>query len=166
MILFSEKQQFRQWWIWVILVLPFGFEIFKTLNEGHPLSLMLHSLGFYFYIPFLLLLLLFSVMTLKTDIKENGIFVQFFPFHLKPKFFPWENILAVYVRKYKPLWEYGGWGIRLSLSKGGKAYNVSGNMGIQLVFKNDQKLLIGTKRPLEVNQVLEQLGRMNEQQTH
>lgn len=162
MVLFSEKQQFRQWWIMVILLLPVGFEVFKRLNEHHPLTLTLESLGFYFYIPFLLLLLLFSVMTLKTDIKEEGIFVQFFPFHFKPKFFPWEDILAAYVRKYKPLKEYGGWGIRQSLSKGGKGYNVSGNMGLQLVFKDDKKLLIGTKKPLEVTQVLEQLGKVNQ----
>jgi len=39
-----------------------------------------------------------------------------------------------------------------------EAYNVSGNKGIQLVFTNGRKLLIGTKRPEEVKEILEKLG--------
>ena len=50
-----------------------------------------------------------------------------------------------YAREYKPLREYGGWGIRCSLKRG-KAYNVSGNKGVQLVFKNGKQLLIGSQK--------------------
>ena len=48
-------------------------------------------------------------------------------------------------RQYKPIREYGGWGIRYG--RGGKAYNVSGNKAVQLVLKNGKRLLIGSQRP-------------------
>ena len=59
------------------------------------------------------------------------------------------------VRQYKPLSEYGGWGLRYGSS--GKAYNVSGNIGIQLHFKDGSTLLIGTNKKEEVEVVLKQI---------
>ena len=53
--------------------------------------------------------------------------------------------------------EYGGWGLRggFFLNKGkGTAYNVSGNIGIQLEFVNGKKILIGTHKRDEVDRVL------------
>ncbi|MHC4338483.1 MAG: hypothetical protein ACYSTG_11155 [Planctomycetota bacterium] len=60
-----------------------------------------------------------------------------------------------YARTYKPIREYGGWGIRYSFRKGiGRAYNMSGNKGVQLVFKNGKKLLIGSQKPDELAQAI------------
>jgi TATA-box binding protein (TBP) (component of TFIID and TFIIIB) len=42
--------------------------------------------------------------------------------------------------------EYGGWGIRCGWH-GKKVYNISGNRGVQLVFKNGKRLLIGSQKP-------------------
>jgi hypothetical protein len=39
--------------------------------------------------------------------------------------------------------EYGGWGIKYG--KMGKAYNVSGNRGVQLEFTDGKRLLIGSQ---------------------
>jgi hypothetical protein len=55
-----------------------------------------------------------------------------------------EDLNECFARKYRPILEYGGWGIRCGW-KGGRAYNVSGNEGVQLVFKNGKRLLIGSK---------------------
>jgi TATA-box binding protein (TBP) (component of TFIID and TFIIIB) len=37
----------------------------------------------------------------------------------------------------------------------GKAYNVSGNKGVQLVFKNGKKLLIGSQKADELAKAIE-----------
>jgi hypothetical protein len=54
-----------------------------------------------------------------------------------------------YARVYRPILEYGGWGIRCGF-KGARAYNVSGNKGVQLILQNGKRLLIGSQKPDEL----------------
>lgn len=68
----------------------------------------------------------------------------------------WGNVDSVYIREYRPLKEYGGWGIRDGSS--GRAYNVSGDTGLQIIFKDKERLLIGTIKPGEMKQELEALS--------
>jgi hypothetical protein len=78
-------------------------------------------------------------------IEKEGIIVRFFPFHLKPKVYLWSDIESLEVRKYKPVREFGGWGIKGT--KNNKVFNISGDMGLQITFKSGKKLLIGTAEP-------------------
>ena len=93
-------------------------------------------------------------LRLKTHIDERGIEYQFKGFHLKPKFISWEQLEKAYVRTYHPLSEYGGWGIRGSFGKDSMAYNVKGNKGLQLQFKDGKRLLIGTQTPEPLERVI------------
>lgn len=155
-ILFIEKQQFRQPWLWVLLtgyamVILWGFiqQIILGIPWGsNPapdgLLIFLTALSFG-------LIWLFGAMHLKTEITNEEIRVQFFPFFNRT--FSWQDIEKVYVRQYRPIAEYGGWGIRFSHK--GTAYNVSGNMGLQLIMKKgDKKILIGTQLPDEMGRVV------------
>jgi hypothetical protein len=101
-------------------------------------------------------------MKLTTRITEDGIYVRFFPFHLKEKFFAWETITSSYVRSYSPLMEYGGWGIKYSFKGNGLVYNTAGNVGLQLYFKEGEPVLIGTQKGEEIKQVLASLGHLTE----
>lgn len=100
-----------------------------------------------------LTLLLFFLLQLNTEIDERGIHYKFLPFHLNNKTIPWNEIKECYVRTYRPLMEYGGWGYRISIQNG-KAYNVSGNKGIQLILKSGKKILIGTQKESEAMVVI------------
>ena len=101
-------------------------------------------------------------MKLTTRITTEGIYVRFFPFHFKEKFFAWDTISASYVRTYSPLMEYGGWGIKYSFKGNGLVYNTAGNVGLQLYFKEGDPILIGTQKGEEIKQVLAALGQLNE----
>jgi hypothetical protein len=101
---------------------------------------------------FLVVIVFLFSMRLDTEITDEGIYVQFFPFHLHRRFYPKASIQEIYVREYKPILEYGGYGIRYSFS--GKAYNVRGKMGLQLKFKDGGKLLIGTQKMEEMEDIL------------
>ena len=81
-------------------------------------------------IPLLLITLLILNIRLDTLIKEDGIYVRFFPFHWSFKKFSWDMISSSYVRKYSPLLEYGGWGMRLGIFGKGNAWNISGDKGL------------------------------------
>lgn len=98
---------------------------------------------------------------METKIKTEGIYVRFSPFLLKHKFYPWEVIQQAYIRQYHPLREYGGWGIRRGVFGHGWAYNVSGNVGIQLIMKDGTKLLIGTRQPHKAAEALKRLGKLH-----
>ena len=110
----------------------------------------------------ILLPLLFWQMKLTTRISAEGIYVRFFPFHFKEKFFAWDTLSASYVRTYSPLMEYGGWGIKYSFKGNGLVYNTAGNVGLQLYFKEGDPVLIGTQKGEEIKQVLAALGQLNE----
>lgn len=166
-ILFTERQRFKQWWIWLILVGINGlflFGVFKQVIFGQqfgdkPMSntelLIATSLT-------VLVMILFINFRLETQIKKDGIYVRFFPFHLKFTYYPWESLTKSFVRKYSPLSEYGGWGLRLGLSGKGTAFNISGDKGLQLEFTNNKKLLIGTNKPDELTEVLSDIGQLKQ----
>src|ERR1043166_7956274 len=54
----------------------------------------------------------FLWMRLETRIDEQGIAFRFLPFRPKWKVYQWTELERAYVRKYRSLWEYGGWGRR------------------------------------------------------
>ena len=162
MVLFSEKQRFRQWWFWLILLFPFATNIWNNYTEKQTFQIDFTTIYSVAFLMILIIFLFFWIMSLKTEITTEGVSVQFFPFHRKPRFFPWQDMESINVRKYKPLLEYGGWGLRVGLFGKGTAYNVSGNMGIQLEFKNNKKLLIGTQRPEEASIALQKIGKFSQ----
>lgn len=157
--IFSEKQRFRQWWLWLIFLMmntlfitgAFRQLVFMKQFGDHPMSNIALVIS---VTVSLLITVFFFMLRLETQISNKGVSVRFYPFHLSFRFYPWESINKAYVRKYSPIMEYGGWGIRYGLMGSGRALNVSGNQGLQLEFNNDQKLLIGTHKPEELKQVL------------
>jgi hypothetical protein len=95
---------------------------------------------------------LMYTMKLSVRLDDHGLHVRFFP--LVKRDIPLEEIARWETRTYRPLLEYGGWGIRCGWK--GMAYNVSGNRGVQLEFSNGKRLLIGSKRPEELAAAISQ----------
>jgi len=85
------------------------------------------------------------------EVRDDGLYIRFYP--LTHQKIPFEHIVHCEVRTYNPIREFGGWGIRYG--KGGKAYNVSGNRGVQLDLVNGKRLLIGSGRPEELARAIE-----------
>lgn len=155
-IFFKETQRFNVWWIWLILLVCafFSFQpLLKAIQSNEGISsdqiIGLIVLG--------LVILLFMLFRLDTKIQEEGIYVQFLPFHLKKKFHAWDSISHVEVVEYSPLKDFGGWGLRWG--RKGKCYTVKGNSGIYIHFADGKKLLIGTQKPEEVKRILETKNR-------
>ena len=61
---------------------------------------------------------------------------------------PLADITHFEARTYRPIREYGGWGVRRGA--GGMAYNVSGNRGVEFRLADGKSLLIGSQRPEEL----------------
>jgi len=101
---------------------------------------------------------LFILTNLETEVCSDGLRVRLFPFHIHYKNFAKEDLSECYARTYKPIREYGGWGIRCGFRKGsGRAYNMKGNQGVQLIFKDGRKLLIGSQKPDELAEAINKI---------
>lgn len=155
---FEETQKFNQIWLWILLtaisifvIIQFPLELIRSSSEepisSHSIIMFLISLALVVGINALL-----YFAKLKTKITDEGISILFQPFINKSKVFKWGNIKEAYARKYKPIWEYGGWGVRFGMK--GRAYNTSGNMGLQLIMNSGKKILIGTHKPEELEAYL------------
>jgi hypothetical protein len=156
--LYREIQNFRQLWLWalvlfisllsiygliqqVILGIPFG-------NNPAPDAILV-----IIAVIFGLILPLFLYKTnLTIEVHSDGLYIRFFPFHLSFHKIATEYIKEFKARSYSPLKEYGGWGIRYG--RDGKAYNVSGNRGVQLHLSDGKQLLIGSQKPDELCEAL------------
>ncbi|MGB5530912.1 MAG: DUF6141 family protein [Ignavibacteriaceae bacterium] len=162
---FKEVQRFRQFWLWIIVIvtcaIPWVGMIIQIIlsqkfgnNPAPDWIIMLIWLVFGIGFP-----IFFYSIRLNTEVRIEGIYLRFFPFHRKFKIYTYNEIDSYTEREYKPIREFGGWGIRYGL--GGRAYNVYGNKGIQIIFKNKKKLLIGTQKAKEFHKAIQKASRQS-----
>ncbi len=152
-IAFKETQKFSQWWLWLILIaigaLPItGLYKQFYLNEAFgdkPMS----DLGLIIFAVFVFsLIAMFWFVRLKTEIDQNEIRMNFFPFVKKRV--NWKEIKNAEIVNYGFV---GGWGIRLG-TQYGTVYNMKGNKGLAIELVNGKKFLIGTQKETELNKIV------------
>lgn len=156
-VLYIETQQFRQLWLWTlflgILIFPF-WEIISDLNNSNENST--NIFGWIFIGAMSLFLWFFFKIKLTTIISEQEISIRFNFFHRKSKIITWNEIQKAEIITYNPIMDYGGWGIKYG-GLNSIAYNVSGNQGLQLYLKNGKKILIGTQKPEELQNIIKKV---------
>uniref|UniRef100_UPI003216C09A hypothetical protein n=1 Tax=uncultured Draconibacterium sp. TaxID=1573823 RepID=UPI003216C09A len=151
-VLFKEEQRFTQWWLWLLLGTSLGLPVVLVANElvhstkgteDYSTLIFVLCLVLFFLVAFIWF---FLKMKLVIEVTENIIRFKFPPLHNRWKQIEKEKIERYEVREYRAVREFGGWGIKSNLRKINTAYNVKGNIGLQLYFKNGRKLLLGTQR--------------------
>lgn len=155
-VLYTEIQHFRQLWLWVlllgILIFPFWEIISDFENENSN-----NYFDWFFLGGMSLFIWFFYKLQLKTVISEQDISIRFNFFHRKPKTISWDEIQKAEIITYNPVMDYGGWGIRYG-GLNSVAYNVSGNQGLQLYLNNGKKILIGTQKPDELQNIIKKMA--------
>jgi hypothetical protein len=161
-VVFREVQRFGLWLRLVVVcamavaVIVESFALYATLAE--PTTANLQKIIFLTAVGIGLPIALAGLLwlaKLETEVRYKGLYVRLFPFHIRYREIPAEGVHDYYARTYRPLAEYGGWGIRYGFGGKGKAYNMSGNQGVQLVMKDGRKLLIGSQRPAELTKAID-----------
>lgn len=156
-VLFTEEQRFTQKWIWFLIigatlisVGPTLYGIFSQEITGKPWGNNLTETSILLLILFFELVvmgtitILFYKIRFKVEINQDGLWFSYPPLLRKIHQIKKEEIERFEVRTYNPVLDYGGWGIKGSSKN--KAYNVSGNTGLQLYMKNGSKILFGTQQ--------------------
>ena len=162
--LFVEVQRFRDLWWWKLLIGLTSLAIFGPLitvasavgvkagfhGTMAPQTFVAMAIGLGAGAVSIYLLM---AMRLETGVTQAGIHVQFRPFHLRPKFYPFGKITSAEAVTYRPLRDYGGWGIRYG--RMGWAYNISGNHGVMLKFRDRRNLMIGSLKSGELALIIQ-----------
>jgi len=102
------------------------------------------------------LLILLSTVTLRqiTSVAEDGVTVRF-GFLYKTRV-PFTEIARAEAVTYRPVHDYGGWGIRGMGRR--RALNMRGNEGVLLTRVDGSTLLIGSQKPRELLAALARSG--------
>jgi hypothetical protein len=163
---FRETQKFRQPLLWVMLIAISGISILVTaLQAGAGMPVGNHPapesvLILIVFIFGILLPLFFYLLKFTIEIKNDGIYYRFYPIHLSYRHIEWTELNCAEAVTYRPLAEYGGWGIRYG--RNGMAYNVSGSEGVRLVKTSRKQLLLGSQRAGELARAIHKTGNIPE----
>jgi hypothetical protein len=83
-------------------------------------------------------------MRLIVEVRFREIYIRYSP--LVTRAISFTEISQVEAREYKPIREYGGWGIKGWSSKSA-VYNVKGNEGVELTLVDGRKVMIVSQNP-------------------
>jgi hypothetical protein len=150
---FEEKQWVNQWWVWLIVIavtVGAWYTAYIQLIQGIPVGtnpasdtgVILIWIGMGLLFPLFMI-----TSNLNTAVDQEGIHLASLNRIFIRRFIPFESIKQVYIKQSNPILEYGGWGNRGWGKK--KAYLIHGNIGLQLVLKNDSTIFIGSDKPEE-----------------
>jgi len=156
--LFREEQRFRQWWVWVIVVVPAAlawWPFIRQIVQGEPIG---HNPApdWLVWVIWLFiglgLPLLFGRISMVVEVTGDAVRVHYRP--LARRTIALGEIEHVEARTYNPVKEYGGWGIK-GWSKDKMAYNVSGNRGVELTLTGGRSVMLGSRRADELAAVIQ-----------
>lgn len=128
---YREVQRFRQRWIWALL----GGIALLMVVPGPISWIGFATVG-------VVAVFLYS-LRLETEVRADGIYLKMWPLHRSFRRIIWSEIERYELRTYKPLREFGGWGIRWVPGK--IAYNVRGNQGVWIERTNGRSVLVGSQ---------------------
>lgn len=148
---FSESQRFHQQPLALVAIVAgfagVGLAAWAIVASGGPV----HAGGWFGLAVGAAVMIGLVLAELRVEVRPDGLYVRFFPLTRQHRF-AWSEIESAEPRRYRPMREFGGWGVRFS--RGGKAYNVAGDRGVQLVFTDGRRLLIGSQRADELAEAI------------
>jgi hypothetical protein len=166
---FHEVQRFRQVWVWALVLLISGMmwvAFVRQLLQQHPFGdrpmpdFLLIAYWVFFGIG---LPALFLFGKLVTEVREDGVYIKFFPFHWHYHKICFSDLKTFGIQTYQPIKDFGGWGIRYGGTA--KAYTVSGNQGVQLTLLSGRHIMLGSQQPTKLHQGI-QAGYTKHQTAH
>ncbi|MDP9251462.1 MAG: hypothetical protein M3O80_00520 [Chloroflexota bacterium] len=94
-----------------------------------------------------MVLLLFAFARLVVDVDRDAVTVAF-RFLWPTRRIPIGQVRKAEAIRYRPFLDYGGYGVRRGFR--GSAYTVSGNEGVLVETNNGSRVMIGSRRPEEL----------------
>lgn len=167
-ILFSETQKFRQLWLFALVGCVLGGSMaylwwgwYHQVMGGVPFGNHPAPNGLLTLVVCLETLVCVLVgglllgMKLTVEADEEGLGIHFFP--IKKLWIPYTAMEKVQARDYRPLREFGGWGVKRSWDGNTRSFTMEGNRGVEIFLRDGNRLFIGSQHSDELS------GQMNRQ---
>lgn len=140
--LFQETQRFLKnpWALFALAAAALGCG--AGLFTADALGNLLHPAGLLGLVVGGGVSLLLIVGGLHTFVRPDGLYVRLVPLTRQHRF-EWAEIVSATACDYRPIRDYGGWGVRWS--REGKAYNVYGSRGVKIELVDGRQILIGSQ---------------------
>ena len=84
-------------------------------------------------------------MCLDVEVRSDHLFVAFGPVHLVRKRIRYRDIESVVGVTYRPIREFGGWGIRPG--RGKTAWTIRGNQAVIVTLRSGKEVYVGSRFP-------------------
>jgi hypothetical protein len=151
---FLEEQRFRQFWVYLLLAIPvvimwWGFleQIILGRQWGDRpapnwvviLTWLLFGIGLPGF---------FWMLRMNTRVDGTGVEVRWSPIKSGATV-AYSEIECHESITYRPIREFGGWGVRWG-GKQRRAYNVSGDRGVELFLTDGRSIVVGSERSDEL----------------
>ncbi|MFF2291124.1 DUF6141 family protein [Peribacillus butanolivorans] len=159
-VLYREVQRPRQLLYIIVIILVSGFFWWGVIQQviygiqfgDKPMSdigLVISWVLFGLIIP----LLAFQVKMI-TEVRGDGLYIKFVPFHFGYRDFRYQSIRDYKSVSLSSLKRFGGWGIRINLN-GERLYNIAGSEGVELRLASGDIVIIGSKNSDELKKALD-----------
>jgi hypothetical protein len=150
-LIYKESQKLFPLWLLLVLsggLIPvFIILISSETNINLITGYMLIMLG---------LLFAASTIRLRFSVDSKMIVIHFFPFLLKPKKIELSNIIELKVRKYSPIKEFGGWGVRFNFLNKAICYNTPGtDYLLDILLSSSKRVQISTINNIDLENFLQ-----------
>jgi len=146
---FREEQRIDMWWVRLAVLIPAAviLSIFvQQIVLGKPYGPHPAPNWLVWLLAAILCVgvpALIWVMRLTVTVSDAGVHIRYYPFVNRT--IPFEDIHGFCARSYRPIREFGGWGIRTGLGKK-MAYNARGNLGVELYLRDTKSIMIGSQQ--------------------
>jgi hypothetical protein len=155
---FRETQRMTQWWLWLLLgsvAASTWWGLFQQILLGKPFGnnpAPDWTMWLLWFFIGLLMPIGFWMMKLIVEVRLDHLYIRFVPFATREITF--SEIASCQARRYAPIREYGGWGVRGMKSMKKMAYSAKGNQGVAVELKDGRKVMIGSQKANELERAL------------
>jgi hypothetical protein len=142
MVSFREEQRFEWFWtvVWLIPVVIVGYGLYRQAVSAILLW------------PPLVVTAVVAVWMnqskLITEVRTEGLWIHFVLLWPE-RTIPWSDIRSVEALTYRPIKDFGGWGVRWATARG-IVYNARGKRGVRMVLASGERVLVGSQRADEL----------------
>jgi len=155
--LYREEQLFARTWFWipvmfaVVVAWYFFFRglVWSPESARSPAALWLMFIAVGVITP-----ALFFSMRLIVTVNRRELKIHMWPLYRRTVTV--SDITTVEAVTYRPILEFGGWGVRYSMKRRAWGYTVSGKEGVQIALSNGKRILVGSEQNTRLAAGIEQ----------
>jgi hypothetical protein len=137
MVYFREEQKFEWFWtvVWMVPVVMIGYGLYRQAMS--PILLW----------PALVVTAVVVVWMnqskLISEVRSDVLWIRFVLLSSE-RAIPWREIRRVEAITYRPIKDFGGWGVRWAAR--GIVYNARGKRGVRMELASGERVLVGSQR--------------------